>query len=387
MEFDVIINGGGVVGSAFALALRESGLKAALIAAHPPEPPDMRWDSRVYALSPGSAAFLDACGAWTHLAAERVTRIEDMRIFGDDAAAELGFSAYEAGLHELAHVVEHGRLQSALSTALQGMDDAIAVFSPASCSALTISDHGVALELQEGRCLHARLIVGADGAESWTRAQAGIAVTQYVYHQAGVVANFRAAEPHRETAFQWFRPDGVLALLPLPDNHVSMVWSTAEAHAERLMDMAPGALAEEVAAASRGMLGALDSITPAARFPLRLQRVRNLVRPRLALIGDAAHNVHPLAGQGLNLGLRDARELADTLAKRAPHIDCGDYYLLRRYERARREDILAMQLTTDGLQKLFSSDDRWLGRARNFGLRMTDRQSRLKNLLVQRAVG
>jgi 2-polyprenylphenol 6-hydroxylase len=128
-------------------------------------------------------------------------------------------------------------------------------------------------------------------------------------------------------------------------------------------------------------------ITAPVAFPLRLQRVRHLVQPRVALVGDAAHNVHPLAGQGVNLGLRDSRELARTLASRGANKDCGDFYLLRRYERARREDILALQLTTDALQKLFSDNAGWLGRARNFGLRLTNRQSRLKNLLVQHAVG
>jgi len=386
VDFDVIIIGSGLVGAGFALALRAAGLKLALVDAQPPQPPCAGWDSRVYAISPGSAAFLESCGVWQQLDAGRVTRVEDMRIFGDDVASELDFSAYDAGLRELAFIVEHGQLQNVLWNALQ-QEPCIALFAPAECSALSIAAETAELRLRDGRTLRARLVVGADGADSWVRAQAGVQVTVSPYHQSAVVANFNIAKPHGNTAFQWFRRDGVLALLPLPENRTSMVWSTVETRARRLLALSSQDLAAEVAATSRGALGDLELITPAAAFSLRLQRVRQLVRPRVALIGDAAHNVHPLAGQGLNLGLRDARELAQTLMRRGPHSDCGDYHLLRRYERARREDILAMQFTTDALQKLFSNDVKWLGKARNLGLRLTNRQSQLKNLLVQHAVG
>jgi 2-polyprenyl-6-methoxyphenol hydroxylase-like FAD-dependent oxidoreductase len=165
-----------------------------------------------------------------------------------------------------------------------------------------------------------------------------------------------------------------------------MVWSTAESHGRELLALAPEALAARVEAASQGVLGALRVVTPAAAFPLRLQRVAQLVAPRLALVGDAAHNVHPLAGQGVNLGFRDARELARVLAERGAQSDCGDYHLLRRYERARREDILAMQLATDGLQKLFASGKVWLQKARNLGLKFTNLPTPLKQWLVRHAV-
>ncbi len=386
MDFDVIIVGAGLVGAGFALALKAAGLKVALVEAQPPRPPSLGWDSRVYAISPGSAAFLADCGAWQRLDAERVTRIEDMRIFGDDARAELDFSAYQAGLGELAFIVEHGHLQRTLWDALLREPD-IVLIAPVACSALSVVAETAELQLSDGRLLRSRLVVGADGADSWVRSQVAIKVDTRPYLQSGVVANFTTSRPHRGTAFQWFRRDGVVALLPLRGNRISMVWSTAEAHARQLCALPPPDLATEVAAASRGALGELDMITPAAAFPLRLQRVRQLVRPRIALIGDAAHNVHPLAGQGVNLGLRDARELARTLAGRGAYSDCGDYPLLRRYERARREDILAMQLTTDALQKLFASDLPGLRQARNLGLRLTNLQPQLKNLLVQYAVG
>jgi ubiquinone biosynthesis UbiH/UbiF/VisC/COQ6 family hydroxylase len=228
-------------------------------------------------------------------------------------------------------------------------------------------------------------VIGADGAESRVRANAGIPVRASDYRQLGVVANFECERPHRDIAFQWFMRDGVLALLPLPGNRVSMVWSVAEERGRRLLAASKTALASEVEAASGGALGALKVVTPAAGFPLRLQRVTQFTRPRLALVGDAAHNVHPLAGQGVNLGFRDARELAGVLKDRGPQADCGDHALLRRYERARKEDVLAMQVATDGLQKLFNNEGVLLGRVRNLGLALVDRQPWLKSFLVHRA--
>jgi ubiquinone biosynthesis UbiH/UbiF/VisC/COQ6 family hydroxylase len=180
--------------------------------------------------------------------------------------------------------------------------------------------------------------------------------------------------------------EGVLALLPLPGDRVSMVWSIARERGQALLALAAQELAAEVEAASRGALGALRLVTPPAAFPLKLQRVTQFVKPRLALVGDAAHNVHPLAGQGMNLGFRDARVLADTLIGRGAWRDCGDYALLRRYERARKEDVLAVQLTTDGLQKLFNNDAVLASGARNFGLTLADRLPFFKNFLVHHAV-
>jgi len=238
--------------------------------------------------------------------------------------------------------------------------------------------------LSDGEVLEARLIVGADGAESWVRAQMGVASSMHDYPQVGVVANFATERAHDGTAFQWFRPDGVLALLPLPGNRVSMVWSAVETRARELLAAPEAVLGSEVEDASYGTLGALSMITPAVGFPLHRQRVERLVEPRAALVGDAAHNVHPLAGQGVNLGFRDARELAAVLRGRGP-CDCGDYALLRRYERARREDIAALDLTTHGLEKLFSSRAVWITGLRNWGLTLVDTQPLLKNALLRHA--
>jgi len=385
-EFDVVIIGGGLVGLSLARALAGSGLRQALIEQQLPAsaPGDEAWDSRVYALSPGSAAFLDDCGAWQRLPHERVARVETMRVHGDDPGARLEFSAYDAGLRELAFIVENRRLQLALREAAREQD--LRVYCPAGWTTLEFRADDIALGLEDGTELLARLVIGADGSESRVRMHAGITVRASDYRQLGVVANFSCEKPHRDVAFQWFRRDGVLALLPLPGNRVSMVWSIAEEPGRGLLALADAALAAEVESACSGVLGTLRMITPAAGFPLKLQRVTQFTKPRLALVGDAAHNVHPLAGQGVNLGFRDARVLARVLKDRGPQGDCGDYALLRRYERARREDVLAMEVATDGLQKLFNNDAVFLAGARNLGLKLVDRQPWLKSFLVHHAV-
>ena len=388
MDFDVVVVGAGLVGASLALVLKSAGLRLAVVDAQTPRfaPDPSTWDSRVYAISPGSAAFLDTCGAWDGLDATRCCPVEDMHVFGDDLKSALDFGAYQAGLRELAIIVESRELQRVLWRAL---DDApqVEIFAPTNCRSLHFTADAAHLELGDGRQLQARLIVGADGADSWVRQQAQIEVATRSYQQTAVVANFAISAPHRGVATQWFRRDGVLALLPLPGERVSMVWSTAGGHAEQLLLLTPDALAHEVAAAAQGTCGAMQVITPAAAFALRMQRVRRLVAPRLALIGDAAHNVHPLAGQGVNLGFRDARELAQVLAQRGVTADCGDYRLLRRYERARREDISSMQFATDTLQRLFNNDNAPLATLRNLGLRLVNRQPQLKNYLVRQAVG
>lgn len=386
-SFDVIVIGGGLVGASLALALKGADVSVALVEPQAPRalPGDESWDTRVYAVSPGNAEWLAGLGAWQRLPEVRIARVETMQIFGDQPLARLQFSAYDAGLRELAFIVENRLLQRALSSALEAADHAT-LYCPARCASIAWERDRAVIALTDGRELAARLVVGADGADSWVRERAGIAGRTHDYRQAGVVANFATQRPHDGTAFQWFRSDGVLALLPLPGERVSMVWSAPDAKARELIASSPDTLVRELERASEGILGALELITPAAAFPLKRQRVERLVEPRVALIGDAAHNVHPLAGQGVNLGFRDARELAAQLTQRGAFSDCGDYALLRRYERARKEDIAVLEATTDGLQKLFSSRAVWLTGLRNLGLTLVEAQPPLKNLLVRHAV-
>jgi 2-polyprenylphenol 6-hydroxylase len=382
--FDVVIAGAGLVGASFALSLRNSGLRLALLETHEPAWGDQSdWDNRIYALSPGTAAFLGDCGVWPLLDHARITPITEMRVYGDDGSSRLDFSAYDCGLPELAFTAENRLLQQVMWRQL-GSQQNLTLMCPRDYEAVEWGAGQVSLRLKDGSRIDSKLLVGADGGDSLVREQAGINATLHPYRQLAVVANFEAEKPHRNVASQWFRQDGVLAYLPLPDKRISIVWSTGEEHAQRLLAMKQEQFCDEVAQAGGRVLGDLHIITPRAGFPLKLLRVERLVSPRAALIGDAAHVVHPLAGQGVNLGFQDARVLGETLLHRGVQPDCGDYHLLRRYQRARREDILAMQLTTHGLQRLFSNP--WLSGLRNFGLRLTNGAPKIKGVLVQRAL-
>lgn len=382
---DVAIIGGGLVGASLALALQPAGLDVVLVEPRLPEVPAAgAWDRRIYAISPGNAEFLQRLGVWSRLDPQRVQRVETMAISGDRHDGRLQFSAYDAGLRELAYIVESGAMQRAMLEAI-GAGGGIRMICPAQATGLSFSEASAQVTLDDGAMLDARLVVGTDGRDSLVRRESGIDAQISDYQQSGVVANYETELPHDGTAFQWFRADGILALLPLPGNRVSMVWSTSEANTRDLLALNPEALAARVVEASGGAVGALRVMTPAAAFPLRLAKMSRLVASRVALAGDAAHNVHPLAGQGVNLGFRDARVLAEVLAGRAPRQDCGDLALLRRYERARREDIATIALSTDALQKLFGARSVWLSGVRNFGLGALNHLPVLKNLLIQHA--
>jgi len=386
MDFDVVIVGAGLVGASLALALRGSGLKLALIEAKPPCADAEDGDSRVYAISPGSAAFLQELGIWKRLDAGRIGPVHEMRVHGDAQNAQLRFSAYEAGVPELAVIVESRLLQALLWRALEFQHE-VELLCPERCSALELRDDRAELLLASGKTLNARLLVGADGVHSWLRQAAGIAVKEKPYEQMGVVANFECERAHRQIAYQWFRADGVLAYLPMAGARMSMVWSTSDAHAAELLALSADALCASVADAGGAVLGNLKLLSRPQGFPLRLQRAQRLVAPRLALVGDAGHVLHPLAGQGVNLGFGDARELAQALRRREVFRDPGEIRLLRRYERARAEDILALAWVTDGLHQLFAARSGGVAMLRNAGLNLTNSLPVLKNLLIRRALG
>lgn len=383
MDFDVVIVGGGLAGLALAAALRRSALSVALVEGRAPVFPEAL-DSRIYAISPANARFLDELGAWRHLDAARMEPVRAMEIHGD-TDGRLDFTAYDSGVSELAWILESSLMQRELWETVKRQGN-LTLLCPARPQSLTIGADAAQLTLEDGRKLAARLIVAADGADSWTRAAAGIDVRFDPYDQLGVVANFAVELPHRGTAFQWFRTDGVLAWLPLPDNRMSMVWSAPEDHGRALLALDPAGLCDRVAEAGGHRLGALELITAPAGFPLRLMRAPRAVAPRLALIGDAAHTIHPLSGHGINLGFQDARILAGVLCDKPGHVDCGDLVLLRGYERARKEDVVALQTVTDSLHDLFGPASGSLRRLRNFGLNLTNALPVVKSLLVRYAL-
>lgn len=383
-QFDLIIVGGGLAGASLAIALRDSRLRIALVETQAPRQPE-GWDARIYAISPANALFLESIGAWKHLDPARMAPIRAMRIFGD-AGGKLDFSAFDTGVSELGWILESSLMACEFWESAKRQSN-LTLFCPVRPAQLDFRHDAAVLKLSDGVTLSARLLVAADGRDSWVRQAAGLAAINSPYNEKGLVANFSIETPHRNIAYQWFRDDGVLAYLPLPGNRISIVWSTPDDHADQLCALAPEALCERVAEAGGYRLGQLQLLTPPAAFPLRLMRVPQTVAPRLALIGDAAHGIHPLSGHGINLGFQDASVLAGLLAGTQPWQDIGDERLLGRYQRARREETLLMQATTDGLRRLFRESPPGLRTLRNAGLNLTNGLPFMKNALVRYALG
>jgi 2-polyprenylphenol 6-hydroxylase len=382
-RYDAIVVGGGAVGAAAALALSQAGVATALIergeapAAFDPA----LYDRRVYALSPGSARFLAELGVWERVCAARVSPYPSMQVWEDNPAQALAFEAAEVRLPELGHIVENKLLLSALWQRLDG----VAIHERARIAAWSADVGGAHLRLDDGQELQARVLIAADGAESTLREQAGIGCASWPYPQQAIVCHVESRLSHRNTAFQRFLPSGPLAFLPLADGRSSIVWSSTEAWMLQTLDDEQFLAA--LYGASQGVLGTFTGCTPRSVFPLRLLHAETYVRPRLALIGDAAHVVHPLAGQGVNLGLADAQALAEALGQaRTQGRDLGSLRILKRYERARRADVLEMLGVTDGLFRLFSSSAAPVAAARRSGMQAVQRLRPLKELLVERAM-
>ena len=383
-QFDLIIVGGGLAGASLAISLRDTPLRVALVEYQAPTRPE-GWDARVYAISPANVAFLKRIGAWKHLDAERISAIHGMDVRGD-SGGRLGFSAYEAGVPELGWILEASLMGCEFWESAKRQSN-LTLLCPSRPKSLDFAADGARLELVDGSILTARLLVGADGRDSWVRRTAGLSAVNMPYGEKGVVANLETERPHRNIAHQWFRDDGVLAYLPLPGNRISIVWSTPDENADQLCASPSDLFCQRVAAAGCYCLGGLRVVTAPTAFPLRLMRVPQTVAPRLALVGDAAHGIHPLSGHGINLGFQDASELAALLAGAQPWQDIGDERFLRRYQRARREETALMQTTTDSLRRLFRDAPPGLRGLRNLGLNLANGLPFVKNALVRYALG
>lgn len=394
-EPDIAVVGAGMVGAAAAALLAQMApdTPIAVLDAEPPP----RWRAgdepglRVSALSEASRRVLAACGAWDEIAAGRISPYTHMRVW--DGAIPAGgpgairFSAADVAAPVLGHIVENELVRLALRNALLKMEN-VRFLDGGRLAALALEGERARLETEDGRCLHARLVVGADGAGSPSRGMAGLEIQGHDYDQRAVVCNLRCQLPHGGTAWQRFLPEGPIALLPLADGRVSIVWSTTPSHAEALLAADDQGFRAMVAKASDGCLGDVLEAGPRAAFPLRMRYAPVYTRARFALAGDAAHTVHPLAGQGVNLGFLDAAALAETVAAGlAAGRDPGDPALLRRYERWRKpENVIAMR-AFDGIHRLFSNDDPALGAIRRAGFTLVDRLAPLKGVFIRRAMG
>jgi 2-octaprenyl-6-methoxyphenol hydroxylase len=377
----VLVAGAGPVG--LALAGSVTGCDVTIIEATPPRtaPLPDEFDVRVFAVSPGTRAMLRDLGAWEQVDARRIGAVRRMEIAGD-GGAKLAFGA-RAG-SALAWIVEAGRLAEALEAQAASLPQVRVVRGEA--VAFGASAEGSWVELRGGERLEGDLLVGADGPDSRVRSMLAVPFAERPYGEAAIVANFECERGHGEVARQWFRSDGVLAWLPLPGERISIVWSTAIANADEIAVLGARDFERRVRDAGNSELGDLRLISAVARFPLRLIDVPDPVAPGVALIGDAAHAVHPLAGQGVNLGFQDVKALAEVLAERSPLERPGDLRLLRRYARERREDVTAMQFVTDRLDKLFASGKPGAYTLRNLGLRLVEGQPWAKAALASRAV-
>lgn len=381
---DVVVAGGGLVGAAIALDLQQQGFDAVLVErGAAPRPYDPAFDDlRVYAISPGSMDWLAQLGVWPRIAAQRISPYTRMQVWSRDIAESLVFDAADLHRAELGCIVGNGLLQSVLWSALEPSRS----ICGAGIAALEQQDGGIRIGLSDGRSLHASLLIAADGGDSQLRAMAGIETLSWSYPQQAIVANIATERPHQHSCWQRFLPTGPLALLPLADGRCSIVWSSTEA--ERLLALDDDRFMAELAAATQFHFGAVTATTARVSFPLRLSHAGDYVREGFALAGDSAHTVHPLAGQGVNLGLADGRALVATLVQaRAAGRRIGSLRTLKAYERARKADNLEMLAVTDGLYRAFDLELPGWSRLRDAGMAAVQRLQPLKTLLIRQAAG
>lgn len=395
---DVLVVGGGLPGLLLARELgRVAGARpwrTIVLDALPPPAAVPPWGLRVFAIAPAVEAGLRAAGAWERLPAGRVSCYTRMHVWqqasSPDGAGSLDFAAADLGTTHLGAIVEHDLLRAVLwelAAATPGVETCTGEL--AAVPPVAGAGHWL-LQLADGRQVTARLVVGADGGDSQARSLLGAAAPARAYGQQAIVAHVASERPHGTTAWQCFCTTGPVALLPLADGRSSIVWSVPDARADALLALPDAAFAAELTAATDGVLGALALTTPRRAFPLAARHAPHYTAHRFALVGDAAHQIHPLAGQGVNLGLHDAMALGAQLAGHhasVPLADPGDRRVLRRYERERKGDNLATLATIDGLHRLFAASGAGVARAAGLGLGLVDRAPVLKRWLARRAMG
>ena len=388
-ESDIIVVGGGMVGASFACAAAQQGFTVTILDVNKDDFSylDEEADIRVSALTRASQKILESVGAWQLMPEGRSSPYQDMHVWDAMGDGVIHFDSADLGEPNLGHIVENGIILQSLYRVIENTPG-INFIAPAVITSIEYFDDHVEVSCEDGLSLSADLLVGADGARSRVRELAGISTRGWAYDQTGVVATLTTENPHQFTAWQRFMPTGPLAFLPLADGRSSIVWSTSPEQAEELLALEDEAFCDAVTTAFEGTLGRVTATSKRGAFPLRMQHANEYVKPRLALIGDAAHTIHPLAGQGVNLGFGDAASLVDVIAEaKATGKDIGDYSVLRRYERWRKGQNVSMMASMDGFKRLFSNNNSLLGSIRNLGLNLMNKMTPMKNMVMRQAMG
>ena len=392
-RYDVIINGGGMVGATLACLLGQQGRKVAVIEASKSAPKnsgfkqDAPYDLRVSAISRASQKVFESINSWQKMISKRAMPYEAMDVWDGDGEGHgegnVRFNAADIGEPDLGHIIENSVIQTSLKETLVGFSN-VTVYQPARLRHFDVNEQSVEVMLDNGEALSADLIVGADGANSIVRESAGFDFTVDDYAQRGLVATVRTQHHHQYTAWQRFQTTGPLAFLPLPDGSSSIVWTLPSDRTDYYLSLSDDDFKVALAEAFDYKLGEITDLSERAAFPLRGSQATPYVSERIALIGDAAHTIHPLAGQGVNLGIKDALELAQQLVDKT---DCGSLKALRRYERARRGDNVLTMRAMEGFRLLFGHTASSVKTVRNLGMNFFNKTPLIKNQVIKKAMG
>lgn len=387
---DVAIVGGGMVGLAVACGLQGSGLRVAVLEQHVPQPlaADAAPQLRVSAINAASEKLLTRLGVWSDIVARRACCYHGMEVWDKDSFGRIEFDDQSMGYSHLGHIVENSEIHYALWQKAQRSPD-ITLLAPAEIQQVAWGENEAFLTLKEGAMLTARLVIGADGANSWLRNKADIPLTFWDYRHHALVATIRTQEAHGAVARQAFHGEGILAFLPLSDPHLcSIVWSLSPQEAERMQQASVDEFNQALNIAFDNRLGLCSVESERQTFPLTGRYARQFAAHRLALVGDAAHTIHPLAGQGVNLGFMDAAELIDGLKRlQRQGKDIGQYLYLRRYERSRKHSAAMMLAGMQGFRELFAGENPAKKLLRDIGLKLADTLPGVKPQLIRQAMG
>jgi 2-octaprenylphenol hydroxylase len=387
---DVAIVGGGMVGLAVACGLQGSGLRVAVLEQHVPQPlaADTPPQLRVSAINAASEKLLTRLGVWSDIVARRACCYHGMEVWDKDSFGRIAFDDQSMGYSHLGHIVENSEIHYALWQKAQRSPD-ITLMAPAELQQVAWGENEAFLTLKDGTMLTARLVVGADGANSWLRNKADIPLTFWDYRHHALVATIRTQEAHGAVARQAFHGEGILAFLPLSDPHLcSIVWSLSPQEAERMQQASVDEFNQALNIAFDNRLGLCSLESERQAFPLTGRYARQFAAHRLALVGDAAHTIHPLAGQGVNLGFMDAAELIDELKRlQRQGKDIGQYLYLRRYERSRKHSAALMLAGMQGFRELFAGENPAKKLLRDIGLKLADTLPGVKPQLIRQAMG